>query len=78
MIGFRTGLTKVGLLCADLGMRSEDPTIAELLKPLGFATGQFGEMLNKNTIASVEFAAPIVYDDDLYDWLVEFRIGFLF
>ena len=28
---------------ADLGLRPEDPTIAELLKPLGYATGQFGK-----------------------------------
>jgi len=41
--GFRTGLTKVGMPGADLGMRSEDPTIATLLKPLGYATGQFGK-----------------------------------
>jgi arylsulfatase A-like enzyme len=40
---FRTGLSKVGLPGADLGLRAEDPTIAELLKPLGYATGQFGE-----------------------------------
>ena len=40
---FRTGLSKVGLPGADLGMRKEDPTIAELLKPLGYATGQFGK-----------------------------------
>ena len=39
----RTGLTKVGLPGADLGIRPEDPTIAELLKPLGYATGQFGK-----------------------------------
>src|SRR5262249_15131467 len=40
---YRTGLSKVGLPGADLGLRAEDPTIAELLKPLGYATGQFGE-----------------------------------
>lgn len=40
---FRTGLSKVGLPGSDLGMRAEDPTIAELLKPLGYATGQFGK-----------------------------------
>jgi arylsulfatase A-like enzyme len=40
---FRTGLSKVGMPGADLGMRAEDPTIAELLKPLGYATGQFGK-----------------------------------
>jgi len=41
--GLRTGLTKVGLPGAALGARKEDPTIAELLKPLGYATGQFGK-----------------------------------
>ena len=41
--GIRTGLTKVGLPGAELGARAEDPTIAELLKPLGYATGQFGK-----------------------------------
>lgn len=40
---FRTGLSKVGLPGADLGLRKEDPTVAELLKPLGYATGQFGK-----------------------------------
>ncbi len=40
---FRTGLSKVGLPGADNGLRAEDPTIAELLKPLGYATGQFGK-----------------------------------
>ena len=40
---FRTGLSKVGMPGAELGMRKEDPTIAELLKPLGYATGQFGK-----------------------------------
>src|SRR5882762_1909708 len=40
---FRTGLSKVGLPGADVGLRPEDPTIAELLKPLGYATGQFGK-----------------------------------
>jgi arylsulfatase len=40
---FRTGLSKVGLPGAPEGMRAEDPTIAALLKPLGYATGQFGK-----------------------------------
>jgi arylsulfatase len=39
----RTGLTKVGLPGADLGLMPEDPTIADLLKPLGYVTGQFGK-----------------------------------
>jgi arylsulfatase len=40
---FRTGLSKVGLPGADLGLRTEDPTIAALLKAQGYATGQFGK-----------------------------------
>jgi arylsulfatase len=40
---FRSGLSKVGLPGATAGMRAEDPTIAEILKPLGYATGQFGK-----------------------------------
>jgi arylsulfatase A-like enzyme len=39
----RTGLTKVGLPGTPEGLKPEDPTIAELLKPLGYATGQFGK-----------------------------------
>jgi arylsulfatase len=39
----RTGLSKVGVPGADLGLRKEDITIAEALKPLGYATGQFGK-----------------------------------
>jgi arylsulfatase A-like enzyme len=40
---FRTGLSKVGMPGAKTGLSGEDPTIAELLKPLGYATGQFGK-----------------------------------
>jgi arylsulfatase A-like enzyme len=40
---FRTGLSKVGLPGAEIGAHKDDPTIAELLKPLGYATGQFGK-----------------------------------
>jgi arylsulfatase A-like enzyme len=39
----RTGLTKVGLPGATLGLQPEDPTIAELLKAQGYTTGQFGK-----------------------------------
>lgn len=39
----RTGLTKVGLPGATLGLKKEDPTIAEMLKPLGYVCGQFGK-----------------------------------
>jgi arylsulfatase len=40
---FRTGLSKVGLPGAELGLREEDPTIAAILKNFGYATGQFGK-----------------------------------
>ncbi len=39
----RTGLTKVGLPGAKEGLQKEDVTIAELLKPHGYMTGQFGK-----------------------------------
>jgi arylsulfatase len=40
---YRTGLTKVGMPGADIGLRPEDPTIATALKHLGYTTGQFGK-----------------------------------
>src|ERR1700757_1751951 len=40
---YRTGLSKVGMPGVDVGLSADDPTIAELLKPLGYATGQFGK-----------------------------------
>ena len=40
---YRTGLSKVGLPGADLGLQEEDPTIAGLLKAQGYVTGQFGK-----------------------------------
>ena len=40
---FRTGLSKVGLPGAELGLKVEDPTIAALLKNQGYATGPFGK-----------------------------------
>jgi arylsulfatase len=42
-IPVRTGLTKVGMPGAPQGLSGEDPTIAELLKPYGYVTGQFGK-----------------------------------
>ena len=41
--GLRTGLTKVGLPGAAVGLQKADPTIAELLKAQGYSTGQFGK-----------------------------------
>lgn len=39
----RVGLATVGLAGAEQGMNVKDPTLATLLKPLGYATGQFGK-----------------------------------
>ena len=58
--GLRTGMTKVGLPGATLGLQREDPTIAELLKPLGYATGQFG----KNHLGDRNEFLPTVHGFD--------------
>src|SRR5271169_3289097 len=50
----RSGLTKVGLPGAPEGLKKEDPTIAELLKPLGYVTGQFG----KNHLGDLDEMLP--------------------
>jgi len=39
----RTGLTKVGMPGAKIGLQAEDPTIADMLKPHGYVCGQFGK-----------------------------------
>ena len=57
---FRTGLTKVGMPGADIGLQAEDLTIAELLKPLGYATGQFG----KNHLGDLDEYLPTVHGFD--------------
>ncbi|CAM3269807.1 arylsulfatase [Corallococcus sp. ZKHCc1 1396] len=56
----RTGLTKVGLPGAKLGLQPEDPTIADLLKPLGYVTGQFG----KNHLGDRDEFLPTVHGFD--------------
>jgi arylsulfatase A-like enzyme len=58
--GLRTGMTKVGLPGATLGLQKEDPTIAELLKPLGYATAQFG----KNHLGDRNEFLPTVHGFD--------------
>jgi arylsulfatase len=40
---YRTGLTKVGMPGAPIGLRDTDPTIARALRANGYATGQFGK-----------------------------------
>src|SRR5215467_6564116 len=56
----RTGLTKVGLPGADIGLSDKDPTIADLLKPLGYVTGQFG----KNHLGDRNEFLPTVHGFD--------------
>jgi arylsulfatase A-like enzyme len=57
---YRTGLSKVGLPGADVGLQPQDPTIADLLKPLGYATGQFG----KNHLGDKNPFLPTVHGFD--------------
>ena len=56
----RTGLTKVGLPGAQLGLSFDDPTVAEFLKNLGYATGQFG----KNHLGDRNEHLPTVHGFD--------------
>ena len=53
----RTGLTKVGLPGAKIGLQPEDATIADVLKPLGYTTGQFG----KNHLGDRDEFLPTVH-----------------
>jgi arylsulfatase len=57
---YRTGLSKVGIPGATIGLQAEDPTIAEMLKPLGYATGQFG----KNHLGDRNEYLPTVHGFD--------------
>jgi arylsulfatase A-like enzyme len=57
---YRTGLSKVGMPGSPLGLSGEDPTIAELLKPLGYATGQFG----KNHFGDLDEHLPTMHGFD--------------
>jgi arylsulfatase len=56
----RTGLTKVGLPGASLGLQKEDPTIAGFLKAEGYATGQFG----KNHLGDLDEHLPTAHGFD--------------
>jgi arylsulfatase A-like enzyme len=56
----RTGLSKVGIPGASIGLQAKDPTLAELLKPLGYATGQFG----KNHLGDKNEFLPTVHGFD--------------
>lgn len=57
---FRTGLLKVGMPAAKQGIQDKDPTIAELLKPLGYATAQIG----KNHLGDRNEYLPTVHGFD--------------
>ena len=57
---FRTGLSKVGVPGATVGLNAADPTIAGMLKPLGYATGQFG----KNHLGDRNEFLPTVHGFD--------------
>jgi arylsulfatase A-like enzyme len=57
---YRTGMSKVGFPGADIGLDPADPTIAELIKPLGYATGQFG----KNHLGDLNKYLPTVHGFD--------------
>jgi hypothetical protein len=57
---FRTGLLMVGLPGAKQGLQDKDPTIAELLKPLGYATSQIG----KNHLGDRNEYLPTVHGFD--------------
>jgi arylsulfatase A-like enzyme len=56
----RTGLTTVGLPGAPQGLQKEDPTLAELLKPLGYMTAQIG----KNHLGDRNEYLPTVHGFD--------------
>src|SRR6059036_134979 len=58
----RTGLLKVGLPAAREGLSEKDPTLADLLKPLGYMTGQFG----KNHLGDRNEFLPTVHGFDVF------------
>jgi arylsulfatase len=62
----RTGLTTVGQAGSPLGMPDEAPTIATVLKSMGYATGQFG----KNHLGDLNKFLPTVHGfDEFYGYL---------
>ncbi len=56
----RTGLTKVGMPGATLGLSASDPSVAEFMKAYGYATGQFG----KNHLGDRNEHLPTVHGFD--------------
>lgn len=67
----RTGLSKIGFPGSDLGIRSEDPTIAELLKIQDYATAQFG----KNHLGDKDKHLPTAHGfDEFYGNLYHLNV----
>jgi len=68
----RTGLTTVGLPGAKEGIQDSDPTLAQMLKPLGYATGQFG----KNHLGDRDEHLPTAHGfDEFYGILYHLNAG---
>jgi arylsulfatase len=63
---FRTGLLKVGMPAAKQGLQDTDPTIADLLKPLGYATAQIG----KNHLGDRNEYLPTVHGFDEFSGIL--------
>ncbi|MBO9517622.1 MAG: arylsulfatase [Porphyrobacter sp.] len=56
----RTGLTKVGMPGATMGLGFDDPTVGQFMKHFGYATGQFG----KNHLGDRNEHLPTVHGFD--------------
>lgn len=68
----RTGLSTVGLPGTPIGLQKEDPTLAEFLKPLGYATGQFG----KNHLGDLDEHLPTNHGfDEFFGILYHLNAG---
>jgi arylsulfatase A-like enzyme len=68
----RVGLSTVGLPGSPIGLQKEDPTLAEMLKPLGYATGQFG----KNHLGDRDEFLPTAHGfDEFYGILYHLNAG---
>jgi arylsulfatase A-like enzyme len=62
----RTGLTTVGQAGADIGIPDQAVTLATVLRPLGYATGQFG----KNHLGDLNKYLPTVHGfDEFFGYL---------
>jgi arylsulfatase A-like enzyme len=68
----RVGLSTVGLPGAPQGLSKEDPTLAEMLKPFGYATGQFG----KNHLGDLDEHLPTAHGfDEFFGILYHLNAG---